>query len=547
MSSRRQFLQSGLTIVGGSLSAIYLAHEPLSTSSPAPKAGAARSANTYPAQNVVNAADFGAIGDGDPQRADRNTSAIQAALDTGASVYLGSKDQIFPISAGLRMERGQRIFADGATLRASRRMSWLLIPADDFTVEGIVFDSSNTQPPRGVPITNTGSAYGIHIENVHGCHIRRCRFTRYKRGISITSTALGRRCGNHLIEDCEAIAGYDWPSSRSSNEQHGAYVGSQARPEARTIAEYPARAGDCEDVHDIRFVNWRVHEGQYGLALHRCSDVIVTGGTFTGMSRGISVQHQSCRISISGALFEQLDSAGVHIARGSSYVMVSRNRFRGTMANDNVGVQAYYGVHGVTLENNDFDSGFSEWSGGRSAEARSPGAAIRLGQQAEDIVVRNNIIRGYRWGILLNSTIYPNRITPSDGDYFYTGIRNVSVLNNQIEGAYYGTARGNRQAHSMDDSIGIEVSLNAAWEDAARGGWDLEEIVVRENSVSNVGNAYVVTSVRVRNARRAVGITRNGIVLDANRVSHARNNFVMRGISNASAVAQSNNGWSAAR
>lgn len=446
----------------------------------------------------VSVGDFGAIGDGDAANAETNSEAIQDALNTGKSVYLGGKTEVYAIATSLRMHSGQRIYGNGATLIASRSMSQILNADDDATIEGILFDSNNRQPSDGVPIQATGAVYGINIQDVSGCRVTNCTFTKYKRGISVTSSRRGIKCTNHLFEDCKAIAGFGWPSYRSGNEQLGAYVGSEARPDVRSIANYNLAEREAEDVGEIRFINWQAEEGQYGLALHRCSGVTVLGGVFRQMSRGISIQHQSRDITVSGVMIEDTDSAGIHLAQGASHITVIGNRIFGTMANDNAGVQGYYGVRDIVVANNVLDSRFDSWAGGSTGEVRAPGAAIRFGQQAQNIIIRDNIVRGYRWGIMLKSTIYDETIRPSDANYYQTGIRNITIKGNRIIGDYFSGAGQFTRRMGKSDSFGVVIALTGAWEDTSKGGWDVSGIAVMDNSVFNTGTGFATRKVRMQ-------------------------------------------------
>lgn len=417
---------------------------------------------------------------------------VQAAIDTGRTVYLGDQTKTYEIGVPLTMNAGQRIFADGAILQASTVINEILVAANFAQIEGVTFDCNNTQPASGVPITHTGAARGVQVRDVTGCRFRRCTFTKYIRGASVTSSAVGVKCYDHVFENCVVEAGYTWIAGRSSNLQLGAYVGSEAQPVVTDIANYSTVESDCEDVYDIRFINWRAFEGQYGLALHRCSNVSVIGGSFSRMSRGISMQHQPRGITIMGNLFVDLDSTGVHMAQGANQISVVGNRIRGTMANDNVGIQAYYGCYDITIADNLIDSRFNLWDGGVSSETRTPGSGIRLGQQVENVTIRGNKIRGFTTGILIKSTIYEAAITPSDDNYYNTGFRNITISGNTIIGDYFGSASGYKGSFPQNGSYGIRAQISGSWEDVAQGGWHVSGVVISDNECDGVGYSYVI-------------------------------------------------------
>lgn len=439
----------------------------------------------------VSVGDFGAIGDGDPKNAEANSKAIQAALDAGKTVYLGDEGHTFAIAKSLRMHPGQKVYGDGATLIASERMSEILYAADDAKIEGIVFDANNRQPINGVPIQATGAIYGINIRDISGCRVTNCTFTRYKRGVSVTSSGPGVKCNDHLFENCGAVAGFAWPYWRSGSEQVGAYVGSEAQPVIRSIPNYSKAANGAEDVCDIRFVNWSILEGQYGLALHRCTRVEVEGGNFREMSRAISIQHQSRDIRIRGVTVENADSAGIHIAQGSHQIVIEGNSIYGTMANDNAGIQGYYGVRDIIVRNNSIDSRYDTWRRGSPKSPRKPGAAIRFGQQAERVTISNNAINGYRWGVLLKTTIYEDIMQPSDPNYFASGVRNFRIEENEISGDYFSPWDGTttREAHPKEGTYGVLITISGPWEDTELGGWHVDNIAIRRNRFDNVGTS----------------------------------------------------------
>ncbi|KWV91365.1 hypothetical protein AUC45_08830 [Erythrobacter sp. YT30] len=475
--------------------------------------------------------DFGAIGDGDEQRSVANNAAIQAALDTGRDIFLGGTGQSFALAAPLRLSTGQTLFGGNATLFAAKRMSCLLLGADNTTIESTNFDCRNSAPASGVPIEATGAVYGVQLKNVIDCVIRNCTFTRYKRGISITSSARGKVCKNHLIEDCIAIAGFSWPGHRSGNQQHGAYVGSEARAEARSISDYAEFERDAADVRDIRFLNWRAIEGQYGLALHRCSNVSVLGGVFRKMSRAISIQHQSRGILVTDARIENTDSAGIHMAQGAHKITVKGNTVLGTMANDNAAIQGYYGIRDVVVEDNILNSRFEEWKGGIHNEKRAPGAGIRFGQQAEEIRIQNNEISGYRWAIQLKTTIYESVIRPSDPNYWNTGIRNIRVENNSITGGQFLESNRSRRSLEKIDTFGVVVAISGEWEDIEKGGWNVSGIDVKSNTVSDVGTAFAISQVPMRSWKMNPKLRTRSVVFQDNQVERAIEKCITAGAS----------------
>ena len=126
MPSRRSLLKAGVATSGGVLAAILLARGGLYAGNDvddALESGNNRAPPQGPQLEFVNVADFNAIGDGDSANAEANTEAIQTALNTGKNVFLGDASAVFALAAPLKMHSQQRLYAEGATLLASRRMS----------------------------------------------------------------------------------------------------------------------------------------------------------------------------------------------------------------------------------------------------------------------------------------------------------------------------------------------------------------------------------------------------------------------------------------
>jgi polygalacturonase len=464
---------------------------------------------------------FGAVGDGVTD----DTAAIQAALDTGLDLYFGDSSLVYAITAPLVMSAGQRIKADGATVKATAVMDNCLTRASNTEVDGLWIDCNNTQPPSGVPVTQTGAEIGMSFEDIVDTKTKNCRITKYKQGVRVVSTTLGVKCSGHDFINCKAVAGFDWAGSRSSNGQFGAYVGSVASPATTVITDFTGSLMDeCEDVFGIRFIGWSAYEGQYGLALHRCSNVSVVGGYFRRMSRCISIQQQSRGITITGNIFHDMDSTGVHIAYGSNQISVTGNRFFGTLQNDSVMVQCYYGVRDVAISDNVMDSKFNLWDGGAAAEQRRPEHGIRVGQQAENITIQNNKIVGFRFGVYCKSTIYETTITSADPNYYNTGFRNIVIAANNISipaNYYVPTATAVKSQMTTTQTYGVYIHITGAWEDVDQGGWDVDGILVEGNVVDNVAFSYVVQTATMSGGANPPEFPDFAVALQNNRSTNA--------------------------
>lgn len=470
---------------------------------------------------------------------------IQAALNTGLDLEFGGRFHTYLIGAPLKQQSGQKLRGKLATLRASKKIAAILIRASDTEVEGLKFDCNNEQPTAPSPkITWVGAQIGMDFKNIDHTSSYNCHMTRYINGIRILSDAHGVSCSDHEFINCKAIAGYDWEGYRADNIQLAAYVGSSVDPATTIIETFDAVRRGAEDVFDIRFINWQAYEGQYGLALHRCSNVQVIGGSFRRMSRAISIQHQSEGVTVTGAHFLDLDSTCVHIAYGSRQVTISGCRFRGTSANDNEAVQGYYGVQDITVQGCQFDSTFDRWEGGNVQDIRAPDAAMRFGQQAEGITILGNKVRGYKCGVLLRTSIYAERITPSDPNYYKSGIRNVTIRDNDFRGSYFTTTTGYKKSLLLEQSSGIRIQISGAWEDKNRGAWDIETIVIDGNNVENMALGYVVESVSMLRGASAPTVKEFGVRLHNNRTQLIKISQVVRStIGNPLSVTYEGNSW----
>jgi hypothetical protein len=231
------------------------------------------------------------------------------------------------------------------------------------------------------------------------------------------------------------------------------------------------------------------------------------------------------------------------MAQGAHKISVVGNRISGTMSNDNAGVQGYYGVREVLVANNILDSKFDSWDGGGAESLRAPGAAIRFGQQAQGITIRDNVIRGFRWGVLLKSTIYEDAIKRSDLNYYFTGVRNIRVSRNLISGDYFSGRSGFKQPMRKSETFGVVVAQSAPWEDISRGGWNIGDITISENTVSNTGTAYAASKVVVRKWGVEAGFDDEAIRLQDNEAFDADRDYEALGPINRRAVTSSGNSW----
>lgn len=448
--------------------------------------------------DIVSATDFKnldntqVLGNGVRQ----NATGIQRALDTGAAVWFPGKGAVYLVAAALSMPAGGAMYAErNATLKASGAISQIATMGANSRVRGVNFDCNNTA--GALTINADGANRALYVKEVNGCTIDDAYFTKYRSGgINFDSSAAGVECAHHIVSRCTFEAGYSWPGTKPDNLQLGVYCGSSASAQNLQIGSMAAQQVEACDVHSISFYGNKFLEGQYGLALHRCSGITATGNVFARMSRGVSIQQQSHDITISGNKFFDLDTTGVHMAYGVYAVTVIGNTIRGTFANDNVGIQAYYGVKNILIVGNVLDSAFDQWAGGASLEQRAPSAGIRIGQYAQNVTIVGNSIRGYIVGINLKSTIYEGTITPADPNYYFTGLEHIMCASNAIKFDYEVLVATTYRAQFLQsNSYGVWANKTGNWEDTTLGGLTCRNIRVLNATSDSCRFPFVVQKV----------------------------------------------------
>jgi hypothetical protein len=168
---------------------------------------------------------------------------------------------------------------------------------------------------------------------------------------------------------------------------------------------------------------------------------------------------------------------------------------------------------------------------------------MRFGQQAEGIVIIGNSVRGYRWAVLLKTTIYETIITPADPNYYYTGVRNVTIDDNDFYGGYYTSAAGLKGNHLKNTAFGVLCQISGTWEDKAQGAWDIADISVGENRCDDVGYSYVFERVSMSGGVTPPDYVDFAVNLKRNRSTNAQNDVIRTSVSKVLGVTYEGNTW----
>ena len=429
---------------------------------------------------AVNVKWFGAVGDGVTD----DTIAIQNTLLNSLLIEFVSKDT-YLVSQTLTPKEGSKLYGNGCNFTTNSDIEAIFLPESLVNIDNITFSEITTFSVN-VAVDTLASA-GIMLKNVNGCRINNCSFFKYYIGIRIVSTNRGQSCSRHHISNCDFTNGFIPSDSAFADiNQFGIVLGSNVMPANTVIGSYEQEAIDAKDVSGIVITNNRFYGGQYGIANHRASNVSIVNNYFTKMSRGISNQQQSRTVSIVGNTFKDMISTGVHMGYGVENIAIIGNAFTGTMTNDNVFIQAYYGCKFIIISSNNIDSkydGTPEFDN----RIRTPKFGIRIGQKTTDVIIANNNIRGVKYGIEVLSTIYPDIITSNDPNYYNTGFKNIKISSNNIYGDYYDNN------YVKDGNVsGIRFVVSASWEDSTLGGINPENLICDGNVVDNVYYPYAV-------------------------------------------------------
>lgn len=470
--------------------------------------------------------------------------SIQSAIDAGHKVIdLGGPDDVYTITSPIVMLPGQTLKANLATVRATTTMDSLIIGANSCVVSGIVLDCNNSQGTSNV--LSDGAHNGIDLSDTVGAQVFFNKFTKYRHGVRLYSTGT-TVAGKALIYGNEFDAGYEWSSTKPDNFQLGIYAGSTLSAASTDILDFDAPRPEAAYCSQIVIVGNRFNRGQYGVALHRASNCTISGNNFARMSRAVSLQQQSTDINVTGNSFTELLTTGVHMAYGARGITVSGNSFNGTMANDNSFVQTYYGVSDISITGNKFDSKFGDYAGGGYGltDTRRPGNGVRIGQQAENITVANNVFRGFFAAIRLQSTIYETTILPADVNYYNTGFRKIKITGNTIIGDYYvPVATGYKLQMTNTQTYGVYLYASGGWEDNTLGGWDVEDVQVSGNTVDGVAFGYVIQQATMAAASPAVFRDRSVKLTGNTSRNITSQEYILTGAANVNASAVMQNSW----
>jgi parallel beta-helix repeat protein len=418
--------------------------------------------------------DFMAVGDGVAD----DTKYIQSALNSGAQTIICKPLDNYSIST-VSIPDGVTLDLNGATITARSTIS-MITTGNNCVIKNGTIDCANTQ---GIKSVNAdGSPYGIYMLGKSKLTVLNVTFTRFRVGVLATTKLNTVYCTGLYVSGC-TFNGYVYPSTIPDSMQVGLMVGSTVSANNTIIGTFSSNWTEALLTNAIRITGNKFYGGQYGMALHRCSDVVVSGNDIEEASRGISIQVQSRDLYIAGNTVVNCHTSGIHMSSGVRNCTVKGNVITGTMANDNAAIQAYYGCQDIIIANNTLDSRFDQWDGGTKGDQRSPLYGIRTGQMARNIKISNNFIRGYLRSIAVFTTIYEH-IPPSDPNYQNTGANSIEITGNTIVFDYEELVATTYRAQFLQsNSYGIFIFKVGAWESAASGGLGLKDILVEQNKI----------------------------------------------------------------
>lgn len=423
---------------------------------------------------IKSVKDFGAVGDGVVD----DTICIQSALNSGAQTIICKSLDKYSIST-LSIPNGVTFDLNGATITARSTIS-MITTGNNCVVKNGTIDCANTQ---GVQSVNAdGSPNGIYMLGKSKLTVLNVTFIRFRVGLLATTTFNGVYCTGLYVSGC-TFNGYVYPSTTPNSMQVGLMVGSTVSANNTVIGTFSSNWTEALLTYGIKITGNKFYGGQYGMALHRCSDVLVSANFIEEASRGISIQAQSRDLFIKNNKLANCHTSGIHMSSGVRNCSVEGNTITGTMANDNAAIQAYYGCQDITIANNTLDSCFDQWDGGTKGDLRSPLYGIRTGQMTRNIKISNNFIRGYLRAIAVFTSIY-EYIPLSDPNYQNTGVSGIEIAGNTIVFDYEVLVATTYRAQFLQsNSYGVFIFKVGPWESAALGGLGLDDILVEKNKI----------------------------------------------------------------
>lgn len=157
------------------------------------------------ASNYVTVKDFGAKGDGSTD----DTVAIQAAIDSGKSVFFPKTSTFYKITSTLNVSNSnQRLFGEGS-LSTIQQFGTNANSSVFFvgTKSNIIFDGLHVIP--GTTTNNTVYGYGFTIQSSTYCKVINCVVTGHRRGGIFFQTSNYCQAIGNLIHNSVVNSGTD--------------------------------------------------------------------------------------------------------------------------------------------------------------------------------------------------------------------------------------------------------------------------------------------------------------------------------------------------
>jgi parallel beta-helix repeat protein len=186
----------------------------------------------------------------------------------------------------------------------------------------------------------------------------------------------------------------------------------------------------------------------------------VTGNTLSNNQGAGMELVKGLHNTVSGNLFTDNGGADLNLSIGSHSNVISQNTFRSVLA---YSLGVYYYCNNNIIAANSFDSRFDLYTG--MTETRAPESAIHVAQYVKNLVITDNVIKGYRKSIYLRTTMYPGVVGPTDPEYYLTGYQDVLIRGNSIQAAYQlEVGSGSRAAMPQNTLYGIYFHKNTGYD-----------------------------------------------------------------------------------
>lgn len=277
----------------------------------------------------VSVKDFGATGDGTTD----DTAAMQAAINTGKTVYVPAVANYYKITSALTLNSNQRIFGDGVGSQI-RQVTSLANVLAATSKSGVIVDNLHIYCVGTFSNYNTGS--GVILQSCSQSIVRECLISNHRgAGVNVYSSDECLVEGNTFINspvvnadpDTQAFADIAvvFSSSRNIVQNNICVSGQGTGVLVQTVVNGNACDGNIVSDNIVR--NAKV----YGISLYRNAQVI---GDVPLQSVSNCVVSGNTIENISGAIINATTStytygAGIYV-QGAEKAVVSGNTIRQT-------------------------------------------------------------------------------------------------------------------------------------------------------------------------------------------------------------------------